>query len=62
MKIYAPNIHLYAFQLYKASNFHIESLTKENIQLWHKANDIIKNTLQQPLNLTQSIIDIQHEH
>ena len=61
MKIYAPNIHLYAFQLYKASNFYIESLTKEKIKLWHKANDIIKNTLQQPLNLTQSIIDIQHE-
>ncbi|MEM9922733.1 MAG: hypothetical protein AAF915_03090 [Cyanobacteria bacterium P01_D01_bin.50] len=59
MKIYAPNIHLYAFQLYKASNFHIESLTKENIQLWHQANDII-NTIQ-PLNLIENIVNIQDE-
>ncbi len=61
MKIYAPNIHLYAFQLYKGSNFHIESLTKDKIKLWHKANDIINTTSQKPLNLTQNIVNIQDE-
>lgn len=60
MKIYAPNIHLFAFQLYKGSNFDRE-LTKEEIQLWHHGNDIVKTTLQQPLNLIQSIVNIQDE-
>ncbi|MGB6294911.1 MAG: hypothetical protein WBF90_01850 [Rivularia sp. (in: cyanobacteria)] len=61
MKIYAPNIHLFSFQLYKGANIENKSLTKQDIQLWHSANDIVKNTLEHDLQLTQRIVDIANE-
>lgn len=61
MKIYAPNIHLFAFQLYKGASVNTNSLTKQDIQLWHSANDIVKNTLEHDLQLTQRIVDIANE-
>jgi hypothetical protein len=61
MKIYAPNIHLFAFQLYKGASVNTNSLTKQDIQLWHSANYIVKNTLEHDLQLTQRIVDIANE-
>ncbi|MGF1672732.1 MAG: hypothetical protein ACFCUV_03490 [Rivularia sp. (in: cyanobacteria)] len=61
MKIYAPNIHLFAFQLYKGVNVDENSLTKKDIQLWHSANDIVSNTLKYNLQLTRRIVDIANE-
>lgn len=59
MKIYAPNIHLFAFELYKAVNFH-EALNVEDVVLWKNADNIIKNTLNQDLQLSK-YIDLQKE-
>ncbi|MGB3637935.1 MAG: hypothetical protein WBA39_10235 [Rivularia sp. (in: cyanobacteria)] len=61
MKIYAPNIHLFAFQLYKGANVDENSLTKQDIQLWHSANDIVSNTLNHDLQLTRRIVDVENE-
>ncbi|MGB3760594.1 MAG: hypothetical protein WBA07_30175 [Rivularia sp. (in: cyanobacteria)] len=61
MKIYAPNIHLFAFQLYKGVNVDEKSLKKEDIQLWNSANDIVSNTLKYNLQLTRRIVDIANE-
>ena len=61
MKIYAPNIHLFAFQLYKGANVDEKSLTKQDIQLWNSANDIVSNTLKYNLQLTRRIVDITNE-
>ncbi|MBE9215822.1 hypothetical protein IQ247_24700 [Plectonema cf. radiosum LEGE 06105] len=60
MKIYAPNIHFFAFQLYKGANVE-KSLTKQDIQLWHSANHIVHNTLKYDLQLTRRIVDISNE-
>ena len=61
MKIYAPNIHLFAFQLYKGSNIDPKSLKKEDIQLWNSADDVVSTTLQKSLELNRRIIDIKNE-
>ena len=61
MKIYAPNIHLFAFQLYKGANVDEKSLTKQDIQLWNSANDIVSNTLNHDLKLTRRIVDVENE-
>ena len=61
MKIYAPNIHLFAFQLYKGANVDENSLKKEDIQLWNSANDIVSNTLKYNLQLTRRIVDVENE-
>ncbi|MUG97208.1 hypothetical protein F7734_34705 [Scytonema sp. UIC 10036] len=58
MKIYAPNIHLFAFQLYKASNF--QANENETNKLWQNADKIAYATLQQDLHLIQHI-DIDKE-
>ncbi|WP_414581259.1 hypothetical protein [Scytonema sp. PCC 10023] len=62
MKIHAPNIHLLAFQLYKASNLDT-TLLQDNDKnyLWQSADKIAIQTLQkQDLHLTQHI-DINKE-
>lgn len=61
MKIYAPNIHLFAFQLYKGANVDEKSLNQQDIQLWYSANDIVSNTLKYNLQLTRRIVDITNE-
>ena len=60
MKIYAPNIHLFAFQLYKGANVDPTSLQADEIQLWQSADKIVHTTLHQDLHLSQRI-DIQKE-
>ncbi|MEO1429510.1 MAG: hypothetical protein AAFV71_10680 [Cyanobacteria bacterium J06633_8] len=63
MKIYAPNIHLFAFQLYKGSNLNQEYLKTQDIQLWHSANDIVSNSFNKKINLqlTRCIVDVENE-
>ena len=61
MKIYAPNIHLFAFQLYKGANLNQEYLKTQDIQLWCSANDIVSTTLKYNLQLTRRIVDITNE-
>jgi hypothetical protein len=58
MKIYAPNIHLFAFQLYKPSNLKVNE--KETSTLWQNADKIVHAILQQDLHLIQHI-DIHKE-
>lgn len=60
MKIYAPNIHLFAFQLYKGANVDTTSVQADDIQLWQSADKIIHTTLHQDLHLSQRI-DIHKE-
>ncbi len=59
MKIYAPNIHLFAFQLYKPTNFVINAPDERNI-LWNGADEIVKTILHTDLNLSQNI-DVSKE-
>jgi hypothetical protein len=59
MKIYAPNIHLFAFQLYKGANFN-KFLQVDDIQLWKDADKIVRTTLHQNLHLNQRL-DIHKE-
>lgn len=60
MKIYAPNIHLFAFQLYKGANVDSNSVQADDIQLWQNADKIVRTTLHQDLHLGQCI-DIHKE-
>lgn len=60
MKIYAPNIHLFAFELYKGANVDSTSVQAEKIQLWQSADKIVHTTLHQDLHLSQRI-DIHKE-
>ncbi len=60
MKIYAPNIHLFAFQLYKGANVDPTSVQADDIQLWQSADKIVHTTLHQDLHLSQRI-DIHKE-
>ncbi|WP_414582011.1 hypothetical protein [Scytonema sp. PCC 10023] len=55
MKIYAPNIHLFAFQLYKGANVEPTSVQADDIQLWQVADKIVRTTLHQDLHLSQKI-------
>lgn len=61
MRIYAPNIHLFAFQHYKGLNLDGKSITKQDIKLWCDADDIVTTALKQSLQLTQHILDIEDE-
>ncbi|MDH6060914.1 hypothetical protein NWP17_10755 [Chrysosporum bergii ANA360D] len=55
MKIYAPNIHWFAFQLYKISNIDPnDSLIDKNL-LWNTGNDIVRTTLHQDLHLSDRV-------
>jgi hypothetical protein len=54
MKIYAPNIHLFAFELYKAVNFD-KAIQAEEIFLWQSADYIVKKTLNQDLHLAEHV-------
>ncbi|MBW4588527.1 hypothetical protein G7B40_020125 [Aetokthonos hydrillicola Thurmond2011] len=58
MKIYAPNIHLFAFQLNKIVNS--DSGQTKNTELWQKADEVVRNTLQQDLHLSQHL-DLKKE-
>lgn len=58
MKIYAPNIHLFAFQLYKSANIDVTP-TDKNF-LWNTGDEIIDITLHQDLHLSQRI-DVDKE-
>lgn len=60
MKIYAPNIHLFAFELYKGANIDSTSVQADKIQLWKDADKIVHTTLNQDLHLSQKI-DINKE-
>ncbi|HBL12278.1 MAG TPA: hypothetical protein DD379_12890 [Cyanobacteria bacterium UBA11162] len=60
MKVYAPNLHLFAFELYKATNLDSTPLSPDQIQLWQAADEIIHATLHQDLHLSQRI-DITKE-
>ncbi|NJM70150.1 MAG: hypothetical protein HC862_07925 [Scytonema sp. RU_4_4] len=60
MKIYAPNIHLFAFQLYKGANVDTTSVQADDIQLWQSVEKIVHSTLNQDLHLSQRI-DIHKE-
>jgi hypothetical protein len=60
MKIYAPNIHLFAFQLYKGANVETTSVQADDIQLWQVADKIVHSTLHQDLHLSRRI-DIHKE-
>ncbi|MEC4814470.1 MAG: hypothetical protein SAK29_14525 [Scytonema sp. PMC 1069.18] len=60
MKIYAPNIHLFAFQLFKGSNLDASSLSSNKISLWEAAEKIVQSTLHQSLNLGQ-LVDVNKE-
>jgi hypothetical protein len=55
MKIYAPNIHVFTFQLYKGSNFDDNIDSKDLNFIWERGNDIIKEVLKQDLQLSQKI-------
>ncbi len=60
MKIYAPNIHLFAFQLYKISNIDVnDSLIDKNL-IWNTGNEIVRTTLHQDLHLSQRL-DVDKE-
>jgi hypothetical protein len=58
--IYAPNIYLFAFQLYKASNLN-KKLEKQEIKLWLTADKLVKETLNQSSQITSNIVDNFHE-
>lgn len=60
MKIYAPNIHLFAFQLYKGANVDSNSVQADDIQLWQNTDKIVHTTLHQDLHFSQHI-DIHKE-
>ncbi|MEH2324337.1 MAG: hypothetical protein V7K32_12325 [Nostoc sp.] len=51
MKIYAPNVHLFAFQLDKNSN---DPSVNKNF-IWKTGDEILKTTLHQDLHLSQHI-------
>lgn len=55
MKIYAPNIHVFAFQLYKGSNLDNNIDSKDLNFIWERGNNIIKEVLNQDLQLSQKI-------
>ncbi|MEH2144314.1 hypothetical protein [Nostoc sp.] len=56
MKVYAPNVHLFAFQLNKNSN---DPSVNKNF-LWETGNQIVHTTLHQNLHLIQRI-DVNKE-
>ncbi|MEH2244820.1 hypothetical protein [Nostoc sp.] len=58
MKIYAPNIHLFAFQLYKSAN--IDGTPTDKNFLWNTGDEIVDITLHQDLHLHQRI-DVNKE-
>ncbi|MFK0735585.1 MAG: hypothetical protein ACIWVG_31380, partial [Gloeotrichia echinulata HAB0833] len=60
MKIYAPNIHLFAFQLYKSANGEVSNPSANPNILWDTADEIIRTTLHQDLHLTQRL-DVNKE-
>ena len=55
MKIYAPNIHIFAFQLYKGSNLDNNIDSKDLNFIWERGNNIVKEVLKQDLQLSQKI-------
>ncbi|MBD2265518.1 hypothetical protein [Anabaena sp. FACHB-709] len=55
MKIYAPNIHLFAFQLYKSASNDINNSSTDKDFLWYQANAIASATLHQNLQLHQRL-------
>ncbi|WP_414553492.1 hypothetical protein [Anabaena sp. CCY 0017] len=55
MKIYAPNIHLFAFQLYKISNIDANNSLIDKNLLWNTGNEIVRTTLHQDLHLSQRL-------
>ncbi|MBW4635706.1 MAG: hypothetical protein KME30_28660 [Iphinoe sp. HA4291-MV1] len=62
MKIYAPNIHLFAFELYKGTNIDTTSVQADNIQLWQSADTIVSTTLNQDLHLNRRIDTHKEPH
>lgn len=60
MKIYAPNIHLFAFQLHKISNTNTQNSSVNQNFLWNIADEIVRTTLHQDLSL-QQLIDVNKE-
>ncbi|MBE9005235.1 hypothetical protein IQ259_09305 [Fortiea sp. LEGE XX443] len=61
MKLYAPNIHLFAFQLYKSSNIDLNNSSINQNFLWNTGDEIVNNTLnKKDLHLHQQI-DVNKE-
>ncbi|MCG6136906.1 MAG: hypothetical protein MET45_20090 [Nostoc sp. LLA-1] len=60
MKIYAPNVHLFAFQLHKSSNGNFNISSTEQNFLWNHGDEIVRTTLHQDLHLSQRL-DFQKE-
>jgi hypothetical protein len=55
MKIYAPNVHLFAFQLYKGSNLDANLSTDDLNFLWESGDAVVRETLNQNLRLSQRL-------
>ncbi|MFM5979549.1 MAG: hypothetical protein ACKO9I_03240 [Sphaerospermopsis kisseleviana] len=55
MKIYAPNIHLFAFQIYKGSNLDPDTISNDVNFIWERGDTIVKEVLQQDLQLSKRI-------
>jgi len=60
MKLYAPNIHLFAFQLHKISNANSNNSSENQNFLWNTGNEIVYKILHQDLHL-QQLIDVNKE-
>jgi len=55
MKIYAHNIHVFAFQLYKGSNLDDNIDSQDLNFIWECGDTIVKEVLKQDLQLSQKI-------
>jgi predicted ester cyclase len=55
MKIYAPNVHVFAFQLYKGANIDGNQLGNDLNFIWESGDAIFKETLHYDLKLSQRI-------
>jgi len=62
MKIYAPNVHLFAFELYKGSNIDLNTLQSDQNFLWERGDEIIRVTLHQDLQLSQRLDTKKEPH
>ncbi|HLO83918.1 MAG TPA: hypothetical protein VK203_02730 [Nostocaceae cyanobacterium] len=55
MKIYAPNVHLFAFQLYKGSNIDANLSTDDLNFLWESGDAVVRETLKRDLQISQHL-------
>jgi tetratricopeptide (TPR) repeat protein len=60
VKLYAPNIHLFAFQLDNSSSFDDDDLSINKNLIWENGDEVIRKTLHQNLHLSQHL-DVNKE-